>query len=153
MKEAAKFFSDNLNLKVLHVNFSPNVIKFGAIILLLFILVLTLARVRRHFMDWSFKGALFGIFFGFLLALILEGFLIIGGRTAITEVLGWKNAPQPIQVALDSGKSQLIRILGIKDEIPSSTAKENITVQGAIETLQSLNPTDMKKVKTLICQP
>ncbi len=153
MKEAAKFLSDNLNLKVLHINFSPNVIKFGAIVLLLFILVLTLAKVRRHFMDWSFKGALFGLFFGFLLALILEGFLIIGGRTAVTEILGWKDAPKPIQVALDSGKTELIRVLGIKDEIPTSAAKENTTVQGAIETLQSLNPNDIKKVKTLICQP
>ena len=153
MKESAKFLSDNLNLKFLNISLSPNVIKSAAIILLLFILVLTLARVRRHFMDWSFKGAIFGIFWGFLLALILEGFLIIGGRTAITEVLGWKNAPKPVQVVLDSGRNQLIQVLGIKDEIPSSSAKEKSTVQGAIETLQSLNPADMKKVKSLICQP
>ncbi len=153
MKEAAKFFSDNINLKFLHINFSPNVIRFAAIILLIFILILTLARIRRHFMEWSFKGALFGIFFGFLLALILEGFLIIGGRTAITEVLGWKNAPEPIKVVLDSGKNQLIQVLGVNSEIPSSVAKETTSVQGAIETFQSLNPTDMKKAKSLICQP
>jgi len=153
MKETAKFFTDNLNLNLLHINFSPNVIRFGLIIILLFILVLTLARVRRHFMEWSFKGALFGIFFGFLLALILEGFLLIGGRTALTEALGWKNAPEPIQTALDSGRSQLIQVLGVNSEIPSSNAKEITSVQEAIETFQSLSPTEAKKAKNLICQP
>lgn len=104
-------------------------------------------------MEWSFKGALFGMFWGFLLALLLEGFLIVGGKTAVTEILGWKNAPKPILAVLDSGRSQLIQVLGIKSEIPTSVAKENTTVQGAVETFQSLNPADMKKVKTLICQP
>lgn len=103
-------------------------------------------------MDWSLKGGVFGIFFGFLLALILEGFLLIGGKTALTEALGWKNAPKPIQVALDAGRGKLIQVLGIQDQIPTSMAKENTTVQSAIQTLQSLNPADMKKVKSLLCQ-
>jgi hypothetical protein len=128
-------------------------IQAGVIVLLLFILVLTMAQFRRHFIEWSFKGGIVGLFFGFLLALILEGFLIIGGKTALTEVLGWKNAPKPIQVALDSGRGKLVQVLGVQDEIPVSSAKENVTVESAVETLQSLNPTDMKKVKSLICQP
>lgn len=124
-----------------------------AIVGLLFVLVLTLAQVRRHYINWSLKGGIVGIFFGFLLALILEGFLIIGGRTAITEVMGWKNAPKPIQVALDNGRSKLIQVLGAQNQIPPSFAKEDVTVQSAVETLQSLNPADMKKVKTLLCTP
>ena len=124
----------------------------GAVIFLLFLLVLTIAQVRRHYVSWSLKGGLFGIFFGFLLALILEGFLLIGGRTALTEALGWKNAPKPIQIALDSGRSKLVQVLGIQNQIPTSVAKENATVQSTIQTLQSLNPADMKKVKNLLCQ-
>lgn len=123
------------------------------VVFLIFLLVLILAQFRRHFVDWSIKGALFGIFFGFLLALILEGFLIIGGRTALTSILGWKNPPAPISVALDAGRNKLIQVLGIKDQIPSSFAKENSTVTGAVELLQSLNPADIKKVKTIFCQP
>jgi len=124
----------------------------GAVIFLLFLLILTMAQVRRHYVSWSLKGGVFGIFFGFLLALILEGFLLIGGKTVLTEALGWENAPKPIQVALDSGRSKLIQVLGIEDQIPTSVAKENVTVQGAIQTLQSLNPADVKKVKSLLCQ-
>jgi len=124
-----------------------------AIIFLIFILILLMAQFRRHLVERSFQGGIVGLFFGFLLALILEGFLLIGGKTALTEVLGWKNAPKPISVALDLGRSKLIQVLGINTEIPSSIAKENITIQTAVETLQSLNPADMKKVKSLICQP
>ena len=124
----------------------------GAVIFLLFLLILTIAQVRRHYVSWSLKGGLFGIFFGFLLALILEGFLLIGGRTALTEALGWKNAPKPIQIALDSGRSKLGQVLGIQNQIPTSVAKENATVQSTIQTLQSLNPADMKKVKNLLCR-
>ena len=104
-------------------------------------------------MDWSFKGAVFGIFFGFLLALILEGFLVIGGKTALTEVLGWKSAPKPIQLAVDAGRSKLVNVLGVKDEIPKSFASENPTVDDAVKTLQSLDPGEMKQVKSLICTP
>ncbi len=128
-------------------------IQAGLIVILLFVLILSMAQFRRHFIEWSFKGGIVGLFFGFLFALILEGFLLIGGKTALTEVLGWKNAPKPISVVLDAGRSELINVLGIETTIPSSVAKENTTVQTAVETLQGLNPSDMKKVKSLICQP
>ncbi len=136
-------------------NFSlpVNYLQAAAIVGLLFILVLLLAKFRRHYIDWSIKGGIVGIFFGFLLALILEGFLVIGGRTALTEVMGWKNAPKPIQVALDGGRNKLIQVLGVEDEIPSSYAKGDTTVNEAIETLQSLNPDEVKKVKALFCAP
>lgn len=124
-----------------------------SIVVLLFLLVLTLAHVRKHYIDWSFKGGLAGIFFGFLLALFLEGFLIIGGRTAITSVLGWKNPPAPLAQALDAGRSKLIQVLGIQTQIPSSFAKENTSVQGTIEIIQSLSPNDLKKVKSILCTP
>ncbi len=125
----------------------------GAIIFLIFLLILSMAQFRRHYVDWGFKGALFGIFFGFLLALLLEGFLIVGGKTALTEFLGWKNAPKPLQVALDAGKTQLIQVLGVDTAIPSSLAKDSSTFQGALENIQTLSPADLKKVKSLICQP
>ena len=74
------------------------------------------------------------------------------GQDSLTGILGWKNPPAPISLALDAGRNKLIQVLGIQDQIPSSLAKENTTVTGAVELLQSLNPADIKKVKTIFCQ-
>lgn len=153
MGNAVQFLSQSFNLNLGNFSLPVSYLQAAAVVFLLFLLVLTFAQFRRHYIDWSLKGGVIGIFFGFLLALILEGFLLIGGKTALTEVLGWKSAPQPIAQALDAGRSQLIKVLGIQDQIPSTLAKENIGVQGAVETLRSLNPSDLKTVKTLICQP
>jgi hypothetical protein len=152
MQEFAKMFDGRFNLNLGKFSLPVTYVQAIAVVVLVFFLVLLMAKFRRHYVDWSMKGAVFGIFFGFLLALIMEGFLIIGGRTAITSVLGWKNAPAPISVALDAGRTKLIQVLGIADQIPTSVAKENVSVQGAIEVLQSLNPADTKKVRTIYCQ-
>jgi hypothetical protein len=153
MKLPLPFLSRSFDLNLGKMSLPVAYWEAGAVIFLLFILVLLMAKFRRHYVDWSLKGGIVGIFFGFLFALVLEGFLIIGGRTAITEVMGWKNAPKPLQLALDSGRSKLIQVLGIQDQIPSTMASENATVQSAIQTFQSLNPADMKKAKSLICAP
>lgn len=113
-------------------SFSPSYLQAGVIILLVFILLLTLAQLRRHFVDWSFKGAAFGLFFGFLLAVALLGVLIIG----------WKKAPKPIADLLDMGRSKLTQVLGIKDEISKP-----------IDFFQALTPAEAAKVKKIICQP
>lgn len=153
MGNAAKIFVGHFNLNLGKFSLPVSYAQAALVIFLIFMTILIMAQFRRHFVNWSLKGALFGIFFGFLLALILEGFLIIGGKTALISVLGWKNAPAPVSLALDAGRNKLIQVLGIKDQIPSSFAKENATVAGAVELLQSLNPADIKKVKTIFCQP
>ena len=135
-----------------NINFSSSHIRAGAIIVLIFILVLSLAQLRRHFVNWSLKGVLFGLFFGFLLVLALEGFLIIGGKTALTSILGWKNAPQPLTAALNLGREKLIQVLGIKDEIPTSVAKTALTAKDVVNFFQSLNPAEVARVKKIICQ-
>jgi len=143
----------SFNVPVGKFTLSVSYLEVGVVIFLIFLLITMMAQFRRHFVDWSLKGAVFGVFFGFLLALLMEGFLIIGGKTALTSVLGWKNAPVPLQAALDAGRGQLIQVLGIQTQIPSSLAKENVSVQSAIETFQNLNPADTQKVKNLICAP
>ena len=67
-------------------------------------------------MNWSFKGSIFGLFLGFLLALILEGFLLLGGKTALTSLLGWKNPPKAVSGVLENGREKLINVLGINSE-------------------------------------
>jgi hypothetical protein len=147
------FLSKTLSLSLGKIHFAPSYLQAGVIVFLLFILVLTVAQVRRHLFEYSLKGALFGLFFGFLLALILEGFLIIGGKTAVTEVLGWQNPPKPILSALDVGRGKLIDVLGITDEISISVAQEKPSWNDVIEAFQKLDPAQVKKAKDIICRP
>lgn len=134
----------NFNFRGISFSFTPSYLQAGAIIFLLFLLVLSLAQVRRYFVHWSFKGALFGIFFGFLLALILEGFLLIGGKTVVIEFLGWEKAPKPILVALEAGRAKLVQVLGVTTEIPRA--------ETLINFFQSLTPQEASKAKKIICQ-
>ncbi|PIP57545.1 hypothetical protein COX03_02535 [Candidatus Woesebacteria bacterium CG22_combo_CG10-13_8_21_14_all_39_10] len=136
-------------------SFSSSYIQAGVVVVLLFILILMLAQLRRYFVDSSVKGSLFGLFFGFLLALILEGFLIIGGKTAITQVLGWKEAPKPIANLLEIGRDELVQVLGEQAEvrIPDAVAKLNPTFNDAVVFFQSLNPSEAQKLKNFICKP
>ena len=150
---AIQVIGQRLNFDIGKISFSPSYIQAGAIVILLFLLILSLAQLRKYFVNWSLKGALFGIFFGFIFALFLEGFLIIGGRTALTELIGWKNAPKPIVNLLDAGRSKLVEVLGVTDEIPSSVAKENTKALDIIDLFQSLNPQEASKAKKIICQP
>lgn len=143
----------SLNFDFGKISFAPSYLQAAAIVVLLFLLVLSLAQLRRHFVDWSIKGALFGIFFGFLLALIFEGFLIIGGKTAVTELLGWEKAPKPILTALEAGRAKLVQVLGVTTEIPVSTAREKPTAENLIKFFQSLSPQEASRVKKTICQP
>lgn len=151
--DIAQILSSSFQINLGDYNFSTSYIQAGIIIVLLFLLVLSLASFRRHLLRWSFKGALFGLFFGFLLALIFEGFLIVGGRTALTEIAGWKNAPEPIQALLDAGRSKLVQVLGVTEEIPHSVAKEDPEVEDVINIFQSLDPSESSKVRKLICEP
>ena len=116
-----------------------------AIVFLIFLLVLMLARLRHVYVDWSFKPAISMLVIGFLLAVILEGFLIIGGKTIFTQVLGWRNAPKPISTVLDEGRSRLINVLGV-NESPS------ITVKGIVNSVDSLSQQEVEELKNRICQ-
>ena len=145
-----KGFQFNLgNLEI-----STSYVQAGLLIFLLFLLVLSLAQFRRHLLTWSIKGALFGVFFGFLLALIFEGFLIIGGKTAITEIIGWKSAPKPLLNVLEAGRSRLVDVLGVTTaEIPALSAKENPGVEDALKVIQSLDPQESQILKKSLCEP
>lgn len=124
---------------------APVYIKAGAIIVLLFLLVISLAQFRHHFVKWSMKGGMIGLFFGFLFTVIIEGFLIINGNTFLTTILGWKNPPKPFKTAIELGKEKLTNVLG--SSIEQSTVKDPITI------LQNMNPQEISKIKAIICTP
>lgn len=123
----------------------PIYIQAGAIIILLFFLVLSLAQVRHHFLKGSFKGGVAGLVFGIIFTLIIEGFLLVNGSTILTTVFRWDNAPKPLGTALDMGKVKLKNVLGTETNVQTS--------KDVIQTLQSLNPEEIKKVKSILCEP
>ncbi len=133
--------------------FSPSYLEAGAIVFMLFLLTLSMARLRRMYVKWSFKGAPGMIALGFFIALILEGFMIIGGKTFMTEILGWKNPPKPIANVLDTSRKELVEVLGEADEIPSSSANTKIRSEYVISSFKQLNSTEAAKAKEAICTP
>lgn len=143
----------NILNSVSNISISQGYLKAGLIIVLVFLAVLLFGYIRKVFVKSSIDGVFLGIFFGFLLTLLLEGFLLIAGRTAITEVLGWKNAPKPIARALDLGREKLVNVLGATDEIPSSYASSDPTTDEVLVSLQSLDPDEIKKIKAIMCIP
>jgi hypothetical protein len=124
------------------------------IVILLFFLVFTLARMRYLYVNWHLGRHSFAMFFwGFLLALIVEGFFIVGGRTLFTEILGMKNVPKPISTILDIGRSRLINVLGISDQIPSSSANQKLRSEDVYQLYNTLPPDEAQKLYQDICSP
>lgn len=123
------------------------------LVLLAFMLLFTIARVRYLYVHWNLsRTSLSFLFYGFLFALILEGFFIISGRTLFTEILGWDNAPKPISTILDSSKEKLVDVLGVTEEIPSSYAQEPPTFQGVLGDYEDLSVEDRESIKNFICE-
>lgn len=90
---------------------------------------------------------------GFMLAIVVEGFLVLGGRTIFTEIVGWENAPKPVVSFLDMGRERLVEVLGVNQEIPQSVAEEEQTVEKVMSEFQSLSPTEAEEFKNIICTP
>ena len=117
MNTALEFAFKTFSFKIGNFTISPNYISAFLIILLIFMLVFTMARMHHMFIKWSFKGSAMGVLIGFVLALIVEGFFLVGGSTILTAVFGWKNAPKPVAKLLDDSKGKLQRYVCIEDEV------------------------------------
>ena len=132
--------------------FSPNLLMAILTVFLIFLLIITFASLRHRYLGWHIKGILPGLGFGFILALILEGFLILGGRTILTEIFGWKNAPKPVSVALDAGRSQFIKVLGENTSaVPESNAQSS-SGEDLYHMSQSLPTKELNHLKELLCK-
>lgn len=114
--------TQGFELNIGGVTLYPQVWQAILIVILLFFLVLVVAQMRHHLMEYSFRGAWFGILLGFVLAVVLEGFLLLSGHTFVTSVLGWKNPPKPLQSMLDGGNKKLRETLGVSTEPCTDTS-------------------------------
>lgn len=126
------------------LTFEPNILQAGAIVFLLFLLVMSLARIRSLFLNWSLGGWYAWVFMGFILTLIMEGFFLVSGKTVLTSLLGWKNAPEPIQIVLDTGKEKLVNVLGAEDK--------KVTEESVLSDFQSLPPESTENLRSVICE-
>jgi hypothetical protein len=143
-----------INLKIRNVSVSPSYLQAAAIVFLLFLLVFTVARMRYLYVHWSLsKSSLAMLFWGFVLTLIIEGFLIVSGRTLLTEILGWRKAPKPVSTALDISRAKLIDVLGVTGEIPQSVANEIPTFQNVVSDFVNLSSEDKETVRKFVCEP
>ncbi len=132
--------------------FEPNWIHAGLIVLLLFLMVVMFGRMRHLYVGWSIKGVLPGVAFGFGLALILEALFVIAGRTVVTELIGWKNPPKPVSVAIDFGRDRLTQTLGATAEIPSGAASGE-TVEALAGQIGKLTPVQREELESYVCKP
>jgi len=121
-----------------------------AMAVLIFLLILMMGQLRHRLAHWKMGGILPGIAFGFAIALILEAIFIVGGRTIVTELLGWQNAPKPIVNVLDAGRNRLVNVMGVTDEVPTSTAQMSPLDKILIDW-QHLTPGEQTDFKSQIC--
>jgi hypothetical protein len=142
----------SLSYKIGSLEFSPSIIQAILIVFLIFLLVLVMARMRRIYLHWSLKGAASMFAVGFALALIIEGFMLIGGRTLFSELLGWENPPKPISNVLDFGREKMVNVLGINKEIPTSDAY-NLNSENLTDLYESLTSKEKEEFRNSICQP
>jgi len=147
------FYRNDFTYRIGKIDFSASYFQAGLIVFLIFLLLLSLARVRHLFVKWSLGRHSVSIFiWGFIVALIVEGFFVIAGRTMFTEILGWKNPPKPISTFLDIGRNRLAQVLSESVEIKTSETKEPPS-ETLIKLFFSLSKSDREKVKTAICKP
>lgn len=134
-------------------SFSPNLLQAILMVILIFLLIYTLGHLRHTYVDWSVKGIMPGLTFGFILAILLEGLFLIGGKTLFTEIIGWKTAPKPISNVLDASREKIVDVLGVQTQILNSNAQKPPTSQSVLSDVKVLNSADLEKVKQTLCAP
>jgi len=152
MQTAIEVLFRTFKIRLGNFTISPNYLQAILILFGVFMVIFSLARMRHLYVSWSFKGASAWVTLGFLIAIMLEGIMIVGGRTLFTEMVGWENAPKPILSALDTGRERLIEVLGVTDEVPISNASEKLTSEQILELYRSLEEEESDKAYDLICK-
>ncbi|MCX7928225.1 MAG: hypothetical protein N2558_00880 [Patescibacteria group bacterium] len=131
----------------------PTYWQAAVIIILLFLLIFTLARVRYLYVHWSLGSSAWAmLLWGFLLAIILEGLILFSGKTILIHILGWENIPQPVGLFLDSGKEKFLQVLGVTDNSYERKVL-NLNYQEVVQSFRNLSDFEKKKARIFICEP
>jgi hypothetical protein len=108
----------SLNLQNLSFskNLSQNDTKAVVIVVLVFFIILVLAKMSRSYMEWYMSNWMIFLILGFILAIFVEGLFLVGGKTIFTEILKIKRAPRPVQRVIDSGRNRLFEVVCSEDQ-------------------------------------
>jgi len=146
------FLPQPLHYEIGGLDISPSYSQAAIVLVLVFLLLLSLARVRRLFVHWSLGRHSIAIFvWGFIVALIVEGFFILAGRTMFTEILGLKNVPKPVSSFIELGRNRVYQVLGESIEVKESSALET-TTKSLLKSFSLLNEKEQEEVKKEICR-
>ncbi len=136
------------------IEITPNYIQVILVILMIFMVVLVVARLRKKHVSESLRGASGLVMLGFVLAIVLEALLLLGGRTLFTELIGWENAPKPISTVLDAGRVRLVDVLGASvSTVPSSEASEAKSSTQVLQLIHELPADQKEEVFNNFCAP
>lgn len=126
----------------------------GLIILLLFLLVFSLARLRFLYVHWSMgKHAFAMLFWGVVLTIIMEGFLMLSGRTIFTELLGMKYIPKPFSTLVDIGRTRVANVLGEQSKVPDANANTKLNSDQMYSLYIKMDASESQKLKRIVCEP
>lgn len=132
--------------------FAPSYLQAALIVFLIFLLILTFARLRYLYVNWSLgKSSIAMVIWGFILAVIVEGFLMIGGNTLFTEILGWEKAPKPISTILNISRNKLVKVMGASTQNLDLNEKPDPKVLKRY--IDEMSSEDRQKLLENVCKP
>lgn len=102
-------------------------------------------------LEWSIKGAWFGVLFGIIITLVVQAVLLIGGRTTLVELIGNEKTPKVVRELLFDTSAQLSGVLG--KDIPVLSASDTSDTQTIFTEFNKLSSEEQSEVKEVICLP
>lgn len=145
-------FAYNL-ISQLGVSIPPGILQVALIGTGVFLFTLLLGLARHHMLAWSIKGAWFGFLLGMVLLLILEGFLLVGGKTAISELVKNKRTPENVRVFLEKNMTELAQSLSNNPKALGASTKSGNPSASFVSQFENLPRGEQDAVKEEICQP
>lgn len=150
MPQPTPLLSRTFDLPIGSLTLKPAYWHAGLIVILIFLLIISMAHLRHTYLKWSFKGILPAVFLGFLIAIFLEGLLIMNGRTIFVEVIGLENMPKPISTFLDESKGELVQVLGTTQSCEPQVTESNI--KNTLDLYNNLPEEQKSTVQKAICE-
>lgn len=140
--------------KVGNLNIDATYWEAITIIILIFLLIFTLARLRFLYVHWSMgKNAFAMLFWGVVLTIILEGFMMLSGRTLFTEILGMRNVPKPFSTLLAIGRQKFTDVLGQESTVPYSSADYSLNSDQMYTLYSKMDQSESQRFREILCQP
>lgn len=133
--------------KTLPTGWSNLALIFGGV----FIFLLLLGWARHHMLEWSIKGARFGVIFGILLTLIVEGLLLFGGRNLIVGALQNEKTPPVVRTLFSQAFGEIA--VALKSDPKTLGASEKTSAVSVVGDFNELSKSEQERARDLICKP